>query len=289
MGPWSQTVGGNVVAASEIKSLVPAATSPRLFNLAGVGGYPGAVLYGSSGLSPYDFDPDYLGKGETLVSSANWLVNQAASSFDWYSYFFTKLGGPIATDSFPTLNPFPKPAPRAKPYYLVGDVTTEGNWTVGDGETLMFLVNGNLTINGSITTTGTGFVAFIVKGDVTISSSVGGLYTSSTPVIEGLYVTSPTGTFATGTSSVAGRDVYMNLLNSCRNGRRVTEENKKFSCALSGLPEQLLRIRIPPCFSVPDCVPSVFSTRANLPCPASASHLSASPTSPAKRASAGHS
>ncbi len=202
VGPWTQTKEGNVLSGGNIKSLIPAGTSPRSFNLSGAGGYPGAVFYGTG----YDFDSDYAGTGETLVSGTNWLVNQTFPMIDYYTYYYVKLGGPITADSFPNPDAVPKPASRVKPYYAIGNITTSGNWSVGDGESLIFLVNGNLTIGGSITTTGTGFIAFIVKGDITVSSEVGGIYTSSTPAIEGLYITSNTGTLKTGTSSIPGKE-----------------------------------------------------------------------------------
>ncbi len=181
---------------------MPGSASPRKFLTDGVGGYPGLVSYNTS----YDFDPDYAGTGENYVSSTNWLIKQPGPTIDYYTYFYSKLGGPQTADTFPDLTAVDKPASRTKPYYVVGDMTTSGDWAVADGETIIFLVNGNLTIGGKITMTGTGFIALIVKGDITVSPSVGGLYTSSTPVIEGLYITSPTGTFKTGASSVAGKE-----------------------------------------------------------------------------------
>lgn len=211
LDPWTQTEGGGVYSAGTITSLLPPGITPRVFNLSGAGGYPGAVFYGDTSQSPYDFDSDYQLVGSSLVSSTNWLVNQSFPTVDWYQYYFVKLGGPPTADSLPGLPYLTKPPSRAKAYYLKPDpplteITTQGDWVVGSGETLIFLVDGNLSINGKITTTGTGFVAFIVKGNITVSSNVGGAYTSSTPVIEGLYITSPAGTFQTGASSVAGKE-----------------------------------------------------------------------------------
>ena len=202
IAPWVEAAGGNVLVKGAIQSKIPTTTFPRVFVKDGSGGYPGIVSYGTS----YDFDYSYLGLGENYVSSKNWLVNQVNTFPDYYRYFYIKLGGPITVDSFPNLTAVPKPASRTKPYYVVGDMTTSGDWTVADGETVMFVVNGNLTINGNINTTGTGFAAFIVKGNITVSSNVGGLYTSSSPQVEGFYVTGPTGIFRTGTSSVVGKE-----------------------------------------------------------------------------------
>lgn len=77
-------------------------------------------------------------------------------------------------------------------------MTTSGNWSIGDGQTVGFLVDGNLTINGKINLTGSGLAFFIASGTITIASSVGVPPSSNTPVVEGLYVAN--GTLATGTS-----------------------------------------------------------------------------------------
>jgi hypothetical protein len=39
-----------------------------------------------------------------------------------------------------------------------------------------------------------------VNGNITVASTVGVPYTSSAPVVEGVYITSPSGTFSTGSS-----------------------------------------------------------------------------------------
>lgn len=196
--PWVQTQLGNVYASGNLKSYVPAGVIPRVFNLSGIGGYPGLVNYGTD----YDFDPG-VGKGETYVSSTNWLSNETRTVVDYYQLFYRRLGAPTTQDSFPDPSAITRAqaSSRATPYYINGNMGTSGNWSVGNGESVIFLVNGNLTINGKINITGTGFIAFIVNGNVTVASAVGGLYTSTSPVIEGIYITSPTGTFITGTGA----------------------------------------------------------------------------------------
>ena len=85
-------------------------------------------------------------------------------------------------------------------------MTTTGDWVIKNDDKIIFLVNGNLTIKGKITRTGTGFIAFVVKGDITVDPSVGVDPTSTTPVVEGLYVSK--GTFHTG-SSIAGKEKFV--------------------------------------------------------------------------------
>lgn len=90
-GAWMQTGGGDVCAAGSITSLLPAAVSPRQFNLDGppAGGFPGIVTYGASGLNAYDFDISAGSQGETLVSVTNWLVNESFTARDFYSYYLS--------------------------------------------------------------------------------------------------------------------------------------------------------------------------------------------------------
>lgn len=204
---WVQAKGGDVYASGTLASLTPSGISPRVFILDGTTGEsPGVATYGTD----YDFAIETTGsdpKGASFVSSEKWLVNETYPSANWYDVFYYRFGSPTAPDydcsvSHCTVS---QPAPRATPYYVVGDMATQGNWSVGEGQTLIFLVNGNLTINGNVNLTGKGFVGFIVNGNISVSSSVGAPYTSSTPDIEGVYVTSPTGTFATGASTTPGK------------------------------------------------------------------------------------
>ncbi len=200
--PWTQTGGGNVYAAGSVTSAIANLASPRVFSLNGTGGSPGLVRYGTS----YDFDASLGSKGETLVSSPKWLAQETDANVNYYDYFRIKLGGTFPAASFPDLLAVSQPASSPTPYFVSGDMTTSGDWVVGNGETLIFIVNGNLTLGGKVNLTGSGFAAFIVNGNITVDPSVGGLSTSSTPVIEGIYITSPTGILKTGTSSILGAE-----------------------------------------------------------------------------------
>lgn len=68
----------------------------------------------------------------------------------------------------------------------------------------MFLVDGNLTINGRINLSGSGVAVFIVRGNITVSPAVGVSKTSTTPVLEGIYLSN--GTFKTGQSTNPGTE-----------------------------------------------------------------------------------
>lgn len=208
--PWVQTGGSNVYAAGGITSAIAALSSPRVFSLNGTGGYPGVVRYGTD----YDFDADVASKGETLVSGTKWLAQETDTpKVNYYDYFRIKLGGPITPSTVQEMGSsqesMSKPPSRTTPYYVVGDMTTTGDWTILDGETVIFIVDGNLMLGGKVNLVGSGFAAFIVNGNIIVSSSVGGLYTSSTPVIEGIYIMSPTGAFQTGTSTIIGKERFV--------------------------------------------------------------------------------
>lgn len=200
---WPQVVGGDAYAFTDLSPYVPPGTSPRKFALDGATGLPGLVTYGNSA----DFDADTGSFGYNLVSSKNWLANDSYPRTDYYQIMYKRFGGPTAVNF--NNETITQATSSATPYYATGDITTSGNWSVGDGESLIFLIDGNLTIGGKIQTSGTGFVAFIVNGNITVSDSVGTTYNSTTPVVQGVYITSPNGTFSTGMSTVSGAERFV--------------------------------------------------------------------------------
>jgi hypothetical protein len=200
---WSQVQGGDVYASASLKSYVPVGASPRAFILDGTGGYPGVATYGAD--CNFDSSSATCG-GKTWVSSKNWLVNDTAPATDFYQLMYRQFGGtPTSVDYVNPISAITQPAARATPYYVTGDMTTQGNWNVGAGETLIFIIDGDLTIAGKINITGSGFISFIARGNITIDSTVGGPSSTSTPVVEGIYITAPSGSFITGTGSVPGK------------------------------------------------------------------------------------
>lgn len=196
-GGWFQAQNGEVYSGNTIRSFVGVSAVTRYFNLNNAS----LVTYGNSAADGYDFSSALDSQGANLVSSTNWLANDTFTTRDFYAYYYTKFGSPTLADYENLTTPLDQPASRATPYYVVGDLTTNGNWTVGSAENLIFLVSGNLTLNGTITVTGTGFIAFIVQGDITVSPDVGTTFSSTVPVVEGMYLTS--GTFHSGPSSGA--------------------------------------------------------------------------------------
>ncbi len=198
---WVRARGGDVYAAGSVRSYVPDLAT-RQFITTSPEADDGVLIYGTS----FDFDSDPYSTGATLVSGTNWQVNASRTTVDYYDYFYRRYGSPTTatTDTaFSNLSAVTQPASSDTPYYVVGDMTTTGNWSVGAGESVVIIVNGNVTLGGQVNITGDGFIAFIVNGDIDVTSSIGGTSGSTTPVIEGIYITSPTGTFATGVSAAA--------------------------------------------------------------------------------------
>ncbi len=202
---WAQATGGDVYASGTLTALTPSGASPREFILDGSGGYPGTATYGTS----FDFAIETAGADPTgtgFVSSKDWLINETYGTTDWYSVFYTRLGSPTTTDYDCSAGcSITKPPSRTTPYYVVGDMTTSGNWTIEAGETVIFIINGSLTIDGTIRINGKGFAGFIASGDIVVDGSVGSPAANNNADIEGIYVTSPTGTFRTGTGDNSGK------------------------------------------------------------------------------------
>jgi len=209
---WAQVVGGDVYGGSAIASSVPVGTSPRHFVLAAPQAPAGVVTYGAS----VDFDSDSLLAGENLVSAPQWLAKDRARPRDHYAYFYHRFGGAPRTVDYPNpTTPIVQPPPKSKtdgspiPYYVTGDMETSGDWLVPNGEKLIFFVDGDLKISGNLNVSGTGFLAFLVNGNITVDPTVGVPYTSSAPVVEGVYITNPTGIFTTGPSSSPGNERFV--------------------------------------------------------------------------------
>lgn len=205
LGPWFQTDGGGDVYGGEtIVSLMPPnATPARLFVLDGQSGEPGVLTHGDT----YDVNTAWGDNGESMISSTRWVMNEAYSTSGFFQTLYRQFGAPTAYDVFPDFNAVAKPAVKATPYNLYKSMATAGNWVIADGESYVFLVDGDVTIKGTITIPGSGFLAFIATGSIIIDSSVGTAYTSTTPVVEGIYVAD--GTFQTGSSSTLGKERFV--------------------------------------------------------------------------------
>jgi hypothetical protein len=197
---WWQAQGGDIYGATNLKSYVPSGTAPRRLVTNGLGGSGGVVNYGTS----YDFAASAQSLGEGYVSGTGWLANEAYAGTDYYAVMYHRFGSPDPEFNGETTMTA-KPATGI--HYVNGNLSvTTQDWSIIPGESIVVLVNGNLTINRKINLTGTGFVSFIVNGNITVDPTVGGLYSSSLPALEGVYITSPAGVFSTGTSTNVGTE-----------------------------------------------------------------------------------
>jgi len=197
---WTQVQGGDVYASATLQSYIPVGATPRSFILNGTGGYPGVATYG--GNCNFDSSSATCG-GKTWVSSKNWLVHDTAPATDFYQLMYRQFGSPAPTASGDTTLTG-KLAGSTDPYYYDGNLTINAPaWTIPSTDKVVVFVSGNLAINTPITITQGGFIAFIVKGNITVDPSVG--------AVDGIYITSPSGTFTTGTGSVrfVGRGMFI--------------------------------------------------------------------------------
>jgi len=209
--PWAQGGGGDITICQNIKSIIPQFPAPQEFVLDGAGGYPGIVSYGSN----FNFSSGN-GTGSTLVSPPyNWIAHDTSATIcttDWYQYFANKFGlSSLAVDynnpsSQLTYNNF-RINNHVPVYRVQGNMQTQANWNVQNGDNTVIFVSGDLTINNNITINGRGFLAFIVNGSITVASSVGNPVAGNTnPNIQGLYITSsqPGANFITSPTTNAG-------------------------------------------------------------------------------------
>jgi hypothetical protein len=203
---WTQVQGGDVYASATLQSYIPVGATPRSFILNGTGGYPGVATYG--GNCNFDSSSATCG-GKTWVSSKNWLVHDTASATDFYQLMYRQFGSPAPTASGDTTLTG-KLAGSTEHYYYDGNLTINTPaWTIPSTDKVVVFVSGNLAINTPINIDSGGFIAFIVKGNITVSPSVGGPAASSAPAVEGIYITSPNGTFITGDSSSPGKQRFV--------------------------------------------------------------------------------
>jgi len=204
---WFQAQGGDVYGATDVKSFVASGAPPasRYFVTNGSGGYPGVVTSGSS----HDFDSSFLSQGDALSSSRKWLAKEAYAPTDYYQVMYHRFDSPKPTETG-DITLTQAPAGSTTPYYYDGNVTVDTNpWTVPAGQSVVVFVSGDLTIKQPIHMTPGGFLAFIVNGNILIDPSVGVACSpacGNTPVLDGVYITSPNGTFDTGDSSVPGSE-----------------------------------------------------------------------------------
>jgi hypothetical protein len=210
---WFQTAIGNVYASIRLSSSIPN-NPPNPYpylSLVGPGGTAGVVTFGLG--APYDFSLSSTDLGEDKVSPNNWLVQQTYPTINYYERFSQKLTNETKTEITTELDNLTQHACSTSPCILTitGDVSTAANtpWTISANEQIILLVNGNVTINSDINIINGGFFAMIVNGNITVSPNVGGLASSASPYLEGVFFAtnaSHTATFSSGASTTVGHE-----------------------------------------------------------------------------------
>jgi hypothetical protein len=182
--PWWQADGGDVVTGGDAYTDVPVACS----NIASCD---------SDVISDPVNDPgvlQYLGSlfyGDGQVSSTNWASNSLNTEILNFEYFDRRM---------PTVNPTPisgsvnastlaSGGANYQGYSFFespGDLTLTNNLSLGAGNKVILIVNGNLTINADLgLLDGRAFLLIVVDGNITIDPSLGG---DPGPDLEGIYV-----------------------------------------------------------------------------------------------------
>jgi len=128
-GSWFQAKGADVYASATLRSFIPEGVKLRAFILDDAGS-PGVATYGTD----YTFDPTGVTKGQTWVSSINWLVQDANAATDFYQLLYQKFGSPTAESA---LSKTSLTKPASGTYDLKGGVATDTSslWALHSGKT----------------------------------------------------------------------------------------------------------------------------------------------------------
>lgn len=181
--PWWQVKDGDITTTGDISSTVPSA---QLFDIVGLGGFPGVPVYGNT----FNLSGD-----TSKVSTTRWNANTATiqSRLFNYAFFDNLIPNDVNFNDVSTLVSGGTPYTDGYEWYkATGDVSTSGDINIGNRKVILFVENGNFNINGKINVNdGIGFFGVFVEGNISIDPAVIGA-----PSIEGIYLSD--GSFSTG-------------------------------------------------------------------------------------------
>ncbi len=176
---WWQVSGGDVITNGNLQSKVPAG---QVFNADGSWGYPGNNMFGGTST---------LNNGN--ASTQGWLgdINYQGKVYD-SAYFNNILPSTIAVNSLPSVaaqSDFDGGTVASDGYKwfrVNGNLTTNGNISIGGSNKIVLFVTGNLTINGNLTVAnnGQGFFMTIVGGDINVAP---GVTAGASTALEGIF------------------------------------------------------------------------------------------------------
>ncbi|MBI2622040.1 hypothetical protein HYW66_00160 [Candidatus Microgenomates bacterium] len=190
--PWWQTRLGDVRAGgSSLTDRIPSSCVGACTPVV-------SLTNNSAGLVTYKTPPtsDF---GSGTASSPNWKVD---SQFGGTSYSYELVNNKLGS-SATLFNPSSLPTTTGN-YKATGDTTIPaagGAWTIGAGQKLVVLIEGNLTINREIVVPAGSYLAFFVSGDISVDPSIGTTHNNdSGNQLEGIYAAN--GSFRTGQTVV---------------------------------------------------------------------------------------
>jgi hypothetical protein len=202
--PWFQVQGGAIMAhlssGTAIKNPIPTlcteqnGCNPHLITRSGGANTSGFILTGggevdlrfASGVQTDIIDEDEQNRIARVTNRS------AQERYEYFARLYKFPASPTSDFNDTALDaqkPTGTPANANEAYFHRGDMVVQDAWTVNSGESIVVFVDGQLDIRNTITVAQGGFLAFIVSGDIVIDASVGSAdETSTTPVVEGMYV-----------------------------------------------------------------------------------------------------
>ncbi len=182
---WFQTREGDVLAGSEIRSLIPSTATDRNFSTKNVGGYPGIVSYGTSASMGSGFPSDN--------TVGHWLI-QTAGIRKYYDYFYSLLDSPTL-ESAPTGGDVTQADLLAdldgiKAYS--GNISTPSSgWDLGTKKVVV-IINGKFLAKGKIAidTSGGGSLVIIAKDHIGLDKNI--IADGSSTKFQGVFITDET-------------------------------------------------------------------------------------------------
>lgn len=207
--PWWQIGDSDIQSSGYLSSKIPA---DNFFGLAGAGGYPGVVAYGST------IDTALTSSNISNTAGAKWLANSEATGLKTYDYSFFANQVPSGT----SINNLPSSGvisqtdidsgvkDQSTGYYWYKydgsgtglDLSLNSNLSIGDKKIILLVNAANFNIAGNINgiTRGQDFFMVVTgkdangdKGNIVVDPTVGG---GVGPNLEGIYFAD--GTFSTG-------------------------------------------------------------------------------------------
>ncbi len=158
IGPWFQTIGGDIQAQRDMSSQIPAGALEKYLSLTGGGSTPGVVGYGED-----------LNTGEGDASEKLWTANTAylGTSFG-FKYFFNQMRVDTSNEYSEDLSISDSEVNGI--YYFGSDLVI--NEAFPAGKKIIIFVNGNVSITNNLVVPSDSFLAIVSSGNINFSENV---------------------------------------------------------------------------------------------------------------------